>query len=159
MCFHFLTAELQQQKVPSYLLERENIWMSLKPLMLNHLSAVYQVWFSFAQYELTFENIMHIVNFQILVSLLNFIELHFELGKSDLSGLVRRIHEVVPKDQQPELLQRLSEGNFTPRIMYEQFQYIISMGPIGQVCSCLCLLELECLICHCCLYEFASRVV
>lgn len=44
-----------------------------------------------------------------------------------------KIHEVVPMDQQPELLQKLSEGNFTLRIMYEQFQNILKMGPIGQV--------------------------
>lgn len=36
-------------------------------------------------------------------------------------------------DQQPELLQKLSEGNFTLRIMYEQFQNILNMGPLGQV--------------------------
>lgn len=43
-----------------------------------------------------------------------------------------KIHEAVPMDQQPELLQRLSEGNFTLRIMYEQFQNILNMGPLGQ---------------------------
>lgn len=51
----------------------------------------------------------------------------------DWSGFMDKIHEVVPKDQQPELLQKLSEGNFTLRIMYEQFQNILKMGPIGQV--------------------------
>lgn len=58
----------------------------------------------------------------------------------DLSGFMDKIHEVVPMDQQPELLQKLSEGNFTLRIMYEQFQNILKMGPIGQVgrqCFCL----------------------
>lgn len=44
-----------------------------------------------------------------------------------------KIHEVVPMDQQPELLQKLSEGNFTLRIMYEQFQNLLKMGPISQV--------------------------
>lgn len=51
----------------------------------------------------------------------------------DWSGFMDKIHEVVPMDQQPELLQKLSEGNFTLRIMYEQFQNILKMGPIGQV--------------------------
>jgi signal recognition particle subunit SRP54 len=51
----------------------------------------------------------------------------------DISGFMDKIHEVVPMDQQPELLQKLSEGNFTLRIMYEQFQNILKMGPIGQV--------------------------
>lgn len=51
----------------------------------------------------------------------------------DWSGFMDKIHEVVPTDQQPELLQKLSEGNFTLRLMYEQFQNILKMGPIGQV--------------------------
>ena len=51
----------------------------------------------------------------------------------DWSGFMDKIHEVVPTDQQPELLQKLSEGSFTLRLMYEQFQNILKMGPIGQV--------------------------
>ncbi|KAM0057679.1 putative signal-recognition-particle GTPase [Helianthus debilis subsp. tardiflorus] len=35
------------------------------------------------------------------------------LGMGDLSGFMDKIHEVVPMDQQPELLQKLSEGSFT----------------------------------------------
>ena len=58
----------------------------------------------------------------------------FKPGMGDWSGFMDKIHEVVPMDQQPELLQKLSEGNFTLRIMYEQFQNILKMGPIGQVC-------------------------
>ncbi|KAF1869849.1 hypothetical protein Lal_00017426 [Lupinus albus] len=54
------------------------------------------------------------------------------LGMGDLSGFMDKIQEVVPMDQQPELLQKLSEGTFTLRIMYEQFQNILKMGPIGQ---------------------------
>ncbi|KAF3795349.1 Signal recognition particle protein 2 [Nymphaea thermarum] len=57
------------------------------------------------------------------------------LGMGDWSGFMDKIHEVVPMDQQPELLQKLTEGNFTLRIMYEQFQNILKMGPIGQVFS------------------------
>jgi signal recognition particle subunit SRP54 len=51
----------------------------------------------------------------------------------DWSGFMDKIHEVVPMDQQPELLQKLTEGNFTLRIMYEQFQNIQNMGPLSQV--------------------------
>lgn len=51
----------------------------------------------------------------------------------DWSGFMDKIHEAVPMDQQPELLQKLSEGNFTLRIMYEQFQNILNMGPLSQV--------------------------
>ncbi|KAG5523294.1 hypothetical protein RHGRI_035192 [Rhododendron griersonianum] len=59
------------------------------------------------------------------------------LGMGDLSGFMDKIKEVVPMDQQPELLQKLSEGNFTLRVMYEQFQNLLKMGPIGQVFSML----------------------
>lgn len=38
----------------------------------------------------------------------------------DLAGFMDKIHEVVPMDQQPEFLHKLSEENFTLRIMYEQ---------------------------------------
>lgn len=57
----------------------------------------------------------------------------FYLGMGDWSGFMDKIHEVVPTDQQPELLQKLSEGTFTLRLMYEQFQNIMNMGPISQV--------------------------
>ncbi|KAL6539072.1 hypothetical protein OROMI_025398 [Orobanche minor] len=59
------------------------------------------------------------------------------LGMDDWSGFMDKIHEVVPMDQQPDLLQKLSEGKFTLRIIYEQFQNIVKMGPIGQVFSML----------------------
>ncbi|GAA0175391.1 RNA metabolism protein [Lithospermum erythrorhizon] len=55
----------------------------------------------------------------------------------DLSGFMDKIQKVVSMDQQPELLQKLSQGNFNLRIMCEQFQNILKMGPIGQVLSML----------------------
>lgn len=61
----------------------------------------------------------------------------------DWSGFMDKIHEVVPMDQQPELLQKLSEGNFTLRIMYEQFQNLLKMGPISQVTTRLICLLLD----------------
>ena len=51
----------------------------------------------------------------------------------DRSGFMDKIQEVVPMDQLPELLQKLSEGSFILRIMYEQLQKLLKMGPIGQV--------------------------
>ncbi|CAN1306968.1 Signal recognition particle 54 kDa protein 2 [Linum perenne] len=63
--------------------------------------------------------------------------LSFLLGMGDLSGFMDKIQEVVPMDQQPELLQMLQDGTFTLRIMYEQFQNLLKMGPIGQVFSML----------------------
>ncbi|CAN8288488.1 unnamed protein product [Cochlearia groenlandica] len=59
------------------------------------------------------------------------------LGMGDWSGFVDKLQEVVPKDQQPELLEKLSQGNFTLRIMYDQFQNILNMGPLGEVFSML----------------------
>ncbi|OVA02818.1 Signal recognition particle [Macleaya cordata] len=59
------------------------------------------------------------------------------LGMGDLSGFMDKIHQIVPTDQQPELLQRLSEGSFTLRIMYEQFQNLLNMGSFNQVFSML----------------------
>ena len=37
------------------------------------------------------------------------------------------------EDQQQELLEKISKGEFTLRIMYEQFQNIMKMGPMSQV--------------------------
>lgn len=82
---------------------------------------------------LTEMKFMNTSNADIFYKLLTFHSL-FQLGMGDWSGFMDKIHEVVPMDQQPELLQKLSEGNFTLRIMYEQFQNILKMGPIGQVC-------------------------
>ncbi|OIT20331.1 PREDICTED: signal recognition particle 54 kDa protein 2-like [Nicotiana attenuata] len=48
-----------------------------------------------------------------------------------------KLNEVVLTDQQPELLQKLSQGKPTLRIMYELFQCILKMGPIGQGLSML----------------------
>ncbi|KAJ0986785.1 hypothetical protein J5N97_005141 [Dioscorea zingiberensis] len=59
------------------------------------------------------------------------------LGMGDWSGFMDKIHEDVPTDQQPELLQKPSEDTFTPRLMYEQFQNILKMSPLDQVLSTL----------------------
>ncbi|EAY98648.1 hypothetical protein OsI_20572 [Oryza sativa Indica Group] len=57
------------------------------------------------------------------------------LGMGDLSGLVNKIKDAMPADQQPELMQRLIEGTFTLRVFYDLFQNLLNMGPIGQVLS------------------------
>ncbi|CAA2945091.1 signal recognition particle 54 kDa 2-like [Olea europaea subsp. europaea] len=51
----------------------------------------------------------------------------------DLSGFMDKVHEVIPIDQQTEFLEKLKEGKFTLRIMFEYVQHILQMGPIGQV--------------------------
>ncbi|KAF8663861.1 hypothetical protein HU200_055196 [Digitaria exilis] len=52
-------------------------------------------------------------------------------------GTGEHIDEFEVFDVKPFLLQKLSEGSFTLRLMYEQFQNILKMGPIGQVFSML----------------------
>ncbi|KAK3225625.1 hypothetical protein Dsin_005487 [Dipteronia sinensis] len=59
------------------------------------------------------------------------------LGMDYLSGFVDKIHEVVPMDQQPEVLQKPLQRNLTLRIVYEQFQKLLKRGSIGQVFSML----------------------
>jgi signal recognition particle subunit SRP54 len=53
----------------------------------------------------------------------------------DLSGLVNKIHEVImPNNQPPNIIgPQLVEGTFTLRLLYEMFQTLQSMGPLGQV--------------------------
>uniref|UniRef100_A0ACD5V4A1 Uncharacterized protein n=1 Tax=Avena sativa TaxID=4498 RepID=A0ACD5V4A1_AVESA len=59
------------------------------------------------------------------------------LGMGDLSGLIDKIQDVIPADKQPELLAKISEGTFTLRLLYEQFQNLLKMGSLGQVFSML----------------------
>jgi len=56
------------------------------------------------------------------------------LGMGDIEGLVDKIKEAVPSmEDQNKLMQKISEGNFTLRDMYEQFQNILKMGPLNKV--------------------------
>ncbi|KAL6841533.1 hypothetical protein ACP4OV_028676 [Aristida adscensionis] len=59
------------------------------------------------------------------------------LGMGDLSGLMSKIQDVMPADKQPELLKQLSKGSFTLRCLYDLFQNLLSMGPLGQIFSML----------------------
>ena len=54
------------------------------------------------------------------------------LGKGDWSGFMDRIQDVLPAEDQPELLDKLTRGEFTLRILYEQFQNLMRMGPMSQ---------------------------
>mmetsp|Transcript_99878 Transcript_99878/g.278983 ORF Transcript_99878/g.278983 Transcript_99878/m.278983 type:complete len:522 (+) Transcript_99878:87-1652(+) len=55
------------------------------------------------------------------------------LGMGDLKGLFQSITEAMPLDKQPELLKKISKGKFSLRDLYEQFQNLQKMGPMGQV--------------------------
>ncbi|KAH7650294.1 hypothetical protein FG379_003366 [Cryptosporidium bovis] len=50
------------------------------------------------------------------------------LGLGDISGLMAKINEVVPLDKQPDMVNRIVQGIFTLRDMYEQFQNMLNMG-------------------------------
>ncbi|VVB17707.1 unnamed protein product [Arabis nemorensis] len=58
------------------------------------------------------------------------------LGMGDLSGLVDKLQAVVPKEQQTTLVENLSQGNFTLRIMYDQFQSLMNF-PLKELYSML----------------------
>merc|ERR1719188_676821 len=55
------------------------------------------------------------------------------LGMGDLKGLFQSITEAMPLDKQPELLKKICKGKFSLRDLYEQFQNVQKMGPMGQV--------------------------
>lgn len=55
------------------------------------------------------------------------------LGMGDLKGLFQTISEAMPLDKQPELLNKISKGKFSLRDLYEQFQNLQKMGPMGQI--------------------------
>mmetsp|Transcript_7262 Transcript_7262/g.13455 ORF Transcript_7262/g.13455 Transcript_7262/m.13455 type:complete len:504 (-) Transcript_7262:727-2238(-) len=57
------------------------------------------------------------------------------LGLGDIDKLFSVVQEAVPLDKQPELLNKIQEGKFSLRDMYEQFQAVLNMGPINQVMS------------------------
>ncbi|KAI5611500.1 signal recognition particle 54 kDa protein [Silurus asotus] len=54
------------------------------------------------------------------------------LGMGDIEGLIDKVNELKLNDNE-ELIDKLKHGQFTLRDMYEQFQNIMKMGPIGQI--------------------------
>ena len=58
------------------------------------------------------------------------------LGRGDWGGFVDKVKDVLPDEAaQEELLAKITKGEFTLRIMYEQFANIMKMGPMSQVMS------------------------
>lgn len=56
------------------------------------------------------------------------------LGRGDWAGFIDKVRDVIPsEDQQQELMARMSKGEFTLKIMYDQFQNLSKMGPMSQV--------------------------
>ncbi|KAI6181118.1 Signal recognition particle 54 kDa protein [Aphelenchoides besseyi] len=54
------------------------------------------------------------------------------LGMGDVEGLVEKVTEMGLEDNE-DLMKRLKQGQFSLRDMYEQFQNIMKMGPLGQI--------------------------
>ena len=50
----------------------------------------------------------------------------------DIEGLIDKVNEL-KLDENEELLDKLKQGQFTLRDMYEQFQNIMKMGPFSQI--------------------------
>ncbi|KAI3878338.1 hypothetical protein MKX03_021798 [Papaver bracteatum] len=46
---------------------------------------------------------------------------------NSLSGFMEKIHDAVPMDQQSDLLQKLSEGKFSLRIMYQLYENLLNI--------------------------------
>lgn len=60
------------------------------------------------------------------------------LGRGDWGGFIDKVKGVLPEEaEQEELLNKITKGEFTLRIMYDQFSNILKMGPMSQVMSML----------------------
>ena len=57
------------------------------------------------------------------------------LGMGDMESLVNSLKDVVGNDEesQKELLQRIQQGQFSFRDMYDQFNNLLKMGPLNKV--------------------------
>ena len=57
------------------------------------------------------------------------------LGKGNIAGLMEKMKaaDVDLEKQAPEMMKRLTSGNWTLRDMREQFQAVLKMGPLGNI--------------------------
>jgi signal recognition particle subunit SRP54 len=55
------------------------------------------------------------------------------LGRGDMKGLLTEFKEKGILDAQSEVMERMARGKFTLRDMYEQFEQIMSLGPISKL--------------------------
>lgn len=59
------------------------------------------------------------------------------LGRGDVTGLMDKIQDVIPEDKQPELIESISKGNMTMRVLRDVFESFLNMGPVSQVMAML----------------------
>eukprot|EP00920_Eleutheroschizon_duboscqi_P009770 GHVT01022824.1.p1 GENE.GHVT01022824.1~~GHVT01022824.1.p1 ORF type:complete len:519 (+),score=104.24 GHVT01022824.1:143-1699(+) len=57
------------------------------------------------------------------------------LGMGDISGLFTTITEAFPLEGQQEIIQKLAKGQISLRNMYDQYQNMMKIGPLGKVMS------------------------
>jgi signal recognition particle subunit SRP54 len=50
----------------------------------------------------------------------------------DIDGIIEKVNEL-KLDENEELIDKLRQGQFTLRDMYEQFQNVMKMGPFSQI--------------------------
>jgi signal recognition particle subunit SRP54 len=55
------------------------------------------------------------------------------LGLGDMKGLMKSFAEVLPEGTGEELVNRISQGKFTLRDMYEQLSSVMKMGPVSKI--------------------------
>ena len=59
------------------------------------------------------------------------------LGLGDVKGLLKKISGVMSEEQQEDMMGALAEGAFPLRFLYDQFNNILSMGPMSSMMSML----------------------
>ncbi|GAX73630.1 hypothetical protein CEUSTIGMA_g1081.t1 [Chlamydomonas eustigma] len=57
------------------------------------------------------------------------------LGRGDVSGLMEKIQDVIPEDKQPEMIENITKGNMSMRVMKDMFESVLEMGPMSQMMS------------------------
>jgi signal recognition particle subunit SRP54 len=55
------------------------------------------------------------------------------LGFGDVRGLMDAMKSVTDSKTQEQLMERMSKGEFTLRMMYQQFEKVMSMGPLNKL--------------------------
>lgn len=55
------------------------------------------------------------------------------LGRGDVSGLVDKLQDAIPERQQNEMVEAISKGAVSMRVMREIFDSVLQMGPLSQI--------------------------
>ena len=79
------------------------------------------------------------------------------LGRGDVGGLMDKLQDAIPESKQPELLETISKGNVTMRVLRDVFESFLSMGPMSQVCVLFCGVLLLLWVVVVCAFVFGSN--